>query len=173
MATANALSALEAGAQCVDVTVNGLGERCGLPPLAEVTTALTELYKINQNWNLGLLPELSKLVVSFSKLELKTNRPITGKNAFTHKAGLHVKAVVQEPKSYEAISPEIVNRKRHLVIDKYTGKAALKNRLYEMGLTISDQELKTILKEIKSQPEKVSWGDDDLTSLAQSIQRKV
>ena len=59
------------------------------------------------------------------------------------------------------------------MIDKYTGKAALKNRLYEMGLTISDQELKTILKEIKSQPEKVSWGDDDLTSLAQSIQRKV
>ena len=173
MATANALSSVEAGAQCVDVTVNGLGERCGLPPLAEVTTALTELYKINQNWNMSLLPELSKLVVSFSKLELKTNRPITGKNAFTHKAGLHVKAVVQEPKSYEAISPEIVNRKRHLVIDKYTGKAALKNRLYEMDLTISDQELKAILKEIKSQPEKVSWGDDDLTSLAESIQRKV
>ena len=60
MATANALSAMEAGAQCVDVTVNGLGERCGLPPLSEVTTALAELYKVNGNWDLGLLPELSK-----------------------------------------------------------------------------------------------------------------
>ncbi|MEA1881521.1 MAG: 2-isopropylmalate synthase, partial [Candidatus Marinimicrobia bacterium] len=173
MATANALSALEAGTQCVDVAVNGLGERCGLPPLAEVVTALTNIYKINGDWDLGMIPELTELVDSFSKLDSKANQPIVGKNAFTHKAGLHVKAVVREPKSYEAISPESVHRKRYLVIDKYTGKAALKNRLNEMGLTVSNQELITILKEIKSQPEKVSWRDDDLTSLTQSIRRKV
>ena len=58
MATANALSALESGAQCVDVAVNGLGERCGLPPLAEVVTALTNIYKINGNWDLGDRPSI-------------------------------------------------------------------------------------------------------------------
>ena len=64
MATANALSALEAGAQCVDVAVNGLGERCGLPPVAELVTALVNIYKVNGNWDLSILPELCLLYTS-------------------------------------------------------------------------------------------------------------
>jgi len=169
MATANALSALEAAAQCVDVAINGLGERCGLPPLAEVVIALTNIYKLNGNWNLGLIPELSELVKTFSKLDSNTNQPIVGKNAFTHKSGLHVKAVVKEPESYEAISPESVHRKRHFVIDKYTGNSALNNRLIHMGISITAKELDTILTEIKSHPEKLNWDDKDLISLTNSM----
>ena len=169
MATANALSALEAGAQCVDVAVNGLGERCGLPPLAEVVTALTNIYKVNGIWELGMIPELTEMVDSFSKLDSNANQPIVGKNAFTHKAGLHVKAVVKEPKSYEAISPEAVQRKRHFVIDKYTGKSALNNRLNHMGIRVSPKELDTILIEIKSHPEKLNWENVELISLAKSL----
>ena len=173
MATANALSALEAGAQCVDVAVNGLGERCGLPPLAEVVTALTNIYKINENWDLGMIPELTDLVESFSKLEPKSNQPIVGKNAFTHKAGLHVKAVVKEPKSYEAISPGSLHRKRHFVIDKFTGAAALINKLEGIGIKVSRQKLDPILKEIKLHSEKVNWEDKELISLIKSMGIKV
>ena len=169
MATANALSALEAGAQCVDVAINGLGERCGLPPLAEVVIALTNIYKVNGNWNLGLIPELSELVKAFSKLDSNANQPIIGKNAFTHKSGLHVKAVVKEPESYEAISPESVHRKRHFVIDKYTGNFALNNKLIHMGISETPKELDTILIEIKSHPEKLNWDDKDLISLTNSM----
>jgi 2-isopropylmalate synthase len=169
MATANALSALEVGAQCVDVSVNGLGERCGLPPLAEVVIALSNIYKINGPWKLGMIPELTRLVESFSNLEPNSNQPIVGKNAFTHKAGLHVKAVVKEPKSYEAISPEIVNRTRHFVIDKFSGKVALKNRLLKIGLKVSKFDLIKILKEIKSQPEKVNWTDKELRHLCEIV----
>jgi len=169
MATANALSALEAGAQCVDVAINGLGERCGLPPLAEVVIALTNIYKVNRNWNLELIPELSELVNAFSKLDSNANQPIIGKNAFTHKSGLHVKAVVKEPESYEAISPESVYRKRHFVIDKYTGNFALNNRLIHMGISVTSKELDTILVEIKSHPEKLNWDDKDLISLTNSM----
>ena len=169
MATANALSALEAGAQCVDVAINGLGERCGLPPLAEVVIALTNIYKVNGNWNLGLIPELSELVKAFSKLDSNANQPIIGKNAFTHKSGLHVKAVVKEPESYEAISPESVHRKRHFVIDKYTGNFALNNKLIHMGISVTPKELDTILIEIKSHPEKLNWDDKDLISLTNSM----
>ena len=169
MATANAISAVEAGAQCVDVTVNGLGERCGLPPLAEVTTALTELIKVNNYWELGILPELSELVNSFSGGVSTVNQPIVGKNAFTHKAGLHVKAVVLEPKSYEAIPPEKVHRKRHLVIDKYTGRFALKNKLDSLNLKVNKQILNRILKEIKAQPNIVNWTDKALISLAKTM----
>ncbi len=145
MATANALSALEAGAQCVDVAVNGLGERCGLPPLAEVITALVNLYKLNGK----------------------------GKNAFSHKAGLHVKAVVKDPKSYEAMSPESLNRTRTLVIDKYTGKAAIENKFESLGINLKNQDVDTILKLIKSHPEKVNWTDKELISHAQSLGIKV
>ena len=169
MATANALSALEAGAQCVDVAINGLGERCGLPPLAEVVIALTNIYKVNGNWNLGLIPELSELTKAFSNLDSNANQPIVGKNAFTHKSGLHVKAVVKEPESYEAISPESVYRKRHFVIDKYTGNFALNNRLIHMGISVTSKELDTILIEIKSHPEKLNWNDKDLISLTNSM----
>ena len=173
LATANTIAALESGAQCVDVTVNGMGERCGLAPLAEVTTILTELHKVNHNWDLGLLPELSQLVESFSGRTSEENKPIVGKNAFTHKAGLHVKTVIEEPKSYEAISPETVYRERHIVIDKYTGKAALKNKLEVMGMHLKDRQLKATLKKIKAQPEKVFWKDEELISLANSIKIKV
>ena len=169
MATANALSALETGAQCVDVAINGLGERCGLPPLAEVVIALTNIYKVNGNWDLGLIPELSELVKTFSNLDSNANQPIVGKNAFTHKSGLHVKAVVKEPESYEAISPESVHRKRHFVIDKYTGKFALNNRLIHMGISVTSKELDTILIKIKSHPEKLNWDDKDLISLTNSM----
>ena len=173
MATANALSALESGAQCVDVAVNGLGERCGLPPLAEVVTALTNIYKINGNWDLGLIPELTDMVASFSKLDSNANQPIIGKNAFTHKAGLHVKAMVKEPKSYEAISPESIHRKRHFVIDKFTGAAALINKLEGIGIKVSSQKLDPILKEIKLHSEKVNWEDKELISLIKSMGIKV
>jgi len=169
MATANALSALEAGAQCADVAINGLGERCGLPPLAEVVIALTNIYKVNGNWDLGMIPELTEMVKAFSKLDSNANQPIVGKNAFTHKAGLHVKAVVKEPKSYEAISPESVHRKRHFVIDKYTGNSALNNRLIHMGISVTPKELDTILIEIKSHPQKLNWDDKDLISLTNSM----
>jgi len=169
MATANALSALESGAQCVDVAINGLGERCGLPPLAEVAIALTNIYKVNGNWNLGLIPELSELVNAFSKLDSNANQPIVGKNAFTHKSGLHVKAVVKEPESYEAISPESIHRKRHFVIDKYTGNSALNNKLIHIGISVTPKELDTILIEIKSHPEKLNWDDKDLISLTNSM----
>jgi len=169
MATANALSALEAGAQCVDVAVNGLGERCGLPPIAEVVTALVNIYKINGNWDLSILPDLTHLVGSFSNSLLKANQPIVGENAFTHKAGLHVKAVAKDPRSYEAISPETVNRKRKLIIDKYTGRSALKNKFNEIGVSLTKTDLAAVLKELKSHSEKVSWTGVELIYLTKSM----
>ena len=169
MATANALSALEAGAQCADVAVNGLGERCGLPPLAEIISALVNIYKVNGNWDLGLIPGLTELVTSFSTLDAKANQPVVGKNAFSHKAGLHVKAVVKDPRSYEAMSPESFNRERKLVIDKYTGRAAIENKFESLGITLKKSDVNSLLKLIKSKPEKVEWTDNELISHAKSF----
>ncbi len=169
MATANAISALESGAKCVDVTVNGLGERCGLSSMAELVTSLINLYKINRNWNLSLIPELTELVTEFSNFKFQDNQPLIGKNAFTHKSGLHVKAVLNNPYSYESINPSLLNRTRKFVIDKYTGVAAIFNKFCSLGISLSKQDAQIIMKHIKSRPDKVYWSDDELISIAKSI----
>jgi len=137
--------------------------------LAEVVTALVNVYKVNESWELGLIPELSELVTEFSLLGAGDNQPVTGKNAFSHKAGLHVKAVVKDPRTYEAMSPESINRTRKLVIDKYTGRDAVKNKFESLGIILRNHDLKDILKYIKSNPEKVNWTDSDLISHAKSM----
>jgi 2-isopropylmalate synthase len=134
-----------------------------------VVTALVNIYKVNGNWNLSILPELTHLVGSFSSLLLKANQPIVGENAFTHKSGLHVKAVAKDPRSYEAISPETVNRKRKLIIDKYTGRSALKNKFNEIGVSLTKTDLAAVLKELKSHSEKVSWTGVELIYLTKSM----
>ena len=169
MATANSLTGFEAGAQCLDVTVDGLGERCGLSPLAEIIAGLVNIYKINKNWDLSLIPELSSLVKSFSKLEQKDNQPLVGKNAFTHKAGLHVKALNKDPRAYEAFAPELVNRKRKIVIDKFTGVSALDNKYQQLGFILSKMELNKILKKVKSHVKKASWSNEELIYLIKSM----
>ena len=84
-----------------------------------------------------------------------------------------MKAVVKDPKSYEAMSPESLNRRRKLVIDKYTGKAAIENKFESLGIILKKQEVNSILKFIKSYPERVDWSDESLISLAKSLIKKV
>ncbi len=96
-------------------------------------------------------------------------QPVVGKNAFSHKAGLHVKAVVKDPRSYEAMSPESFNREIKLVIDKYTGRAAIENKFESLGITLKKSDVNSLLKLIKSKPEKVEWTDNELISHAKSF----
>ncbi|MEE8335907.1 MAG: homocitrate synthase [Candidatus Neomarinimicrobiota bacterium] len=169
LANANALSALKAGARCADVTVNGLGERSGLVSLGEAVLALLELYGVKRAWKIAKLPELSRLVVKASGIELSKNHPLLGKYAFTHKAGLHVKAMLKNSSSYESIDPEKIQRNREMIIDKYTGKAALKNRLSNLNIKLSSHDLRLTLKKIKANPQKVNWSDSDLKNLVKKL----
>lgn len=169
MAVANALAGFEAGAFLIDVTVNGLGERTGITPLAPLVVALKRLYGVENEWRLGLLPELSRLVEKASGIFNSEQSPIVGEHAFSHKAGLHTKAVLENPRTYEAIPPEIVHKQRKIIIDKYTGKAAVKNRLNEMGIDPSDQELDRIVNQVKEKAGKGRFTDIDLLEIADEI----
>lgn len=124
LALANSLAAYRAGADVIDVTVNGLGERAGLTSLAEFCLALKKLYNFNKS-GYTILPELNKLVEKYSAVHLDSLRPIVGKNAFTHTAKLHRLAVEQNPSCYESISPGFVGRKRE-VYEESKGKNYLK-----------------------------------------------
>jgi 2-isopropylmalate synthase len=169
LATANTLAGIEAGARLGDVTVNGLGERSGIASLAEVTVVLKMLCDVENPWKLELLPKLSRVVERASGVFNSENRPIVGMYAFTHKAGLHTQAVLEDPRTYEAFPPELVGRHREITIDKYTGRAAVRARLQDMNVWVDDAQLEEIVERIKSRPQKRYFSDVDLLEVADEV----
>jgi len=171
MAVANSLSGFGSGAYLIDVTVNGLGERTGIASLAPIVVALTRLYKVDKDWDLEMLPEISRTVEKASGLFNSEIEPIVGEHAFAHKSGLHTKAVLENPETYEAIPPEIVHKQREIIIDKYTGKAAVKDRLNQMGVEPGEEQLGEIVSRVKvsAADGKSRFTDIDLLEIADDI----
>jgi 2-isopropylmalate synthase len=149
MAVANSLAAVEAGASVIDVTVNGLGERTGIAPLAETAVALRLRAGAESSWRLEQLPALSTLVERYSNIPVWRQAPIVGANAFTHNAGLHVAAVLLNPEHYESIPAEMVGRTRRLVVDKMAGRPTVRYRLEALGLDASDDMVDAVLAYVK------------------------
>ena len=172
LATANALQAFQSGATCVDVTINGIGERCGITSLAEFVTSLDELFNVKNSWNFKILTDISSYVDGISNISYNDIRPVTGKNAFTHNGGLHVSSVIKDGSFYEPMDPDKLNRKSHYVIDKFSGKDALNYRLKKLNIDISEKELIKLLIAIKSKPEINRWTDEKLVSLYDQIYKK-
>jgi homocitrate synthase len=149
LALANSLAGIRAGADCIHVTVNGIGERAGIPDLAETIMSLKILENTNNKYNLRMLPEISAYVEKISGVFMAPIKPLTGENAFSHKSGVHTDGVLKNPKTYEAIDPESLGRERKIVIDKYTGKKAVANKLDEYGINYDQEQLKNIVLKIK------------------------
>ncbi|HET6403648.1 MAG TPA: homocitrate synthase [Candidatus Thermoplasmatota archaeon] len=168
MAVANSYAAVEAGAEVVDVTVNGLGERTGIAPLAETAVALKIRGGAQNAWNLQLLPELSAVVERDSRIPVWRQAPIVGANAFTHNAGLHVAAVLMRPEHYESIPAELVGRTRRLVVDKMAGRPTVKYRLEALGLDASDDMVDAVLAYVKRRRINDA-SDEDLARIHEDI----
>jgi 2-isopropylmalate synthase len=149
MAVANSLAAIEAGATVIDVTVNGLGERTGIAPLAEMAVALRLRAGVEADWKLSQLPAISAYVEEASRIPVWKQAPIVGANAFTHNAGLHVAAVLLDPSHYESIPADLVGRRRRLVVDKMAGRPTVKYRLECLGLDASDAFVDAVLAYVK------------------------
>lgn len=169
LATANTLAGLEAGAQLADVTVNGLGERSGVAALAEVAVALKVLHGVENGWKLEQLPTLSQIVERITGAFNSENAPIVGMHAFTHKAGLHTRAVLKDPRTYEAFPPELVDQDRNIAVDKYAGREAVRARLSAMNVEITDEQLAEVLDAIKARPQKRNFADVDLLEIADEV----
>ncbi len=149
LALANAMAGIRAGADCIHTTVNGMGERAGIPDLSETILAFQNLEGM-QKYDLRYLTELSAYLEKVSGFFLAPNKPVTGQNAFTHKSGVHTNGVLKDPRTYESIDPGLIGRERKIVIDKYTGKKAVSARLEEYGIQLSPVELEKIVEEIKT-----------------------
>jgi len=145
-AIANACAALEAGATHIDTTILGIGERNGITPLGGL---IARLYTLDRSYvakyNLRLLPELDRLIATICQIEIPFNNYITGASAFIHKAGIHAKAVLADPTTYEIISPDDFGLEREISIGhRLTGWNGIRQRARALGLTLDDNTLRAI-----------------------------
>ncbi len=149
LATANTIYAVKGGAKEIHVTVNGLGERAGNAALEEVVVALEVLYGIKTKINKRRIYDTSKLVEKLTRVVIPPNKPIVGENAFTHESGIHTSAILRNSHTYEPISPEMVGRKRTIVLGKHAGRASVEAIMKELGYKATPEQMKEILARIK------------------------
>lgn len=148
MALANTLAAAEAGAKQLHTTVNGIGERSGNTPLEELLVALRIHHEVDR-YDTTKLTSLSKLVQSSSGVVMPKNKAVVGENAFAHESGIHVAAVLEEPRTYELYSPEMVGSARRIIIGKHTGAKALKYITKKMGYDLKKDEICLLAEKVK------------------------
>ncbi|MHB2153374.1 LeuA family protein [Calditrichota bacterium GD2] len=149
LALANALDGYRAGAEIIDASVLGLGERAGIVDLAQLLLALKEVFQVQNNWRLEKLLPLYQLVSQYAGLPIPDNFPIVGQNAFTHCAGVHTHAAVQNPVHYQSLDPSLVGRNMSVALDHMSGISSVQWALDQLGLEYTTDLLKRILIHIK------------------------
>lgn len=149
LAVANTVAGLEAGARYFHVCVNGLGERAGMPDLAQMCMVLKNLYNRDLGIKTGRLKELAETVAKASKQPLPAWQPIVGDNVFAHESGIHTKGMLKNTNTFEPFPPEEVGNQRRLVIGKHSGRALLKNVLEEHNVLVDEELLSTCLAEVR------------------------
>ncbi|GBC72107.1 (R)-citramalate synthase [Candidatus Calditenuaceae archaeon HR02] len=153
-ATANSLAAVEAGVRHVQGTFIGLGERCGNADLAQIIPALRlkmgfKVLKDGDVERLKKLTEVARFIASVTGFHLAPNHPYVGRNAFAHKGGVHIDAIIKHPRTYEHIDPSLVGNERVLSISEQAGRSALMDLARRMGLNLSKDELRAATEEVK------------------------
>jgi homocitrate synthase len=164
-AIANAHEALAAGATHVDVAVLGIGERVGIVPLGGLVARMYSLdpQAVAQRYRLGQLRELERLVARIVGVEIPFNNYLTGDTAYSHKAGMHLKAMTMNPGSYEIIPPEAFGLQRRFIVgSRLTGHHAIAYRAREIGITFGESELRAITKRIKEMADAGQLTEDQI-----------
>jgi homocitrate synthase NifV len=149
MATANALTGIEAGAVSVNTTVIGLGERAGNASFEQVLMAGIELFGEKREVNPATLQNLIKLVQNASNRKISPHTPIVGKHIFAHESGIHVNGVIKNEKTYEAFSPKSVGLKRNFPIGKHSGSSTLGFYIKKMGFEPDFAVIDAILPKVR------------------------
>jgi len=140
LALANALDGYLAGAEIIDASVLGLGERAGIVDLATLLAMLSQLKSEHKFWDLKQLVPLYQMVSKFAQIPIPVNFPITGQNAFRHCAGVHTHAAQVNPLHYQSLDPAPFGRKMEITLDHMSGISSLKYALHEIGVEDLDKE---------------------------------
>ncbi len=168
-ALANAFAACEAGVDQIHTTIDGIGERTGIPSLAETSVALTYLYKSPNDFRLDMLVDLSKLIEQYTKLKPYDSKPIVGDSAYKHKAGTHLAAILKNPAAYEPIPPRTVGNRRRIVFGELAGKTGAGYLMSLLGLEKNSKNAKSIATGLKN----LRMGDLLEIPLDDTVERKI
>ena len=170
MAVANSLAAVQSGADQVECTINGLGERAGNAALEEVVMALKtrkENFQATTRINTEQIHRSSVMVSTLTGKPVQHNKAIVGSNAFSHEAGIHQDGILKNRLTYEIMTPESVGLSQsNLVLGKHSGRHAVNNRLEELGYSLSEPELdRAYQRFIELADKKKEVTDSDLEAL--------
>ncbi|MUG43695.1 2-isopropylmalate synthase [Paenibacillus woosongensis] len=143
LATANTLSAIKNGAEKIECTINGLGERAGNASLEEVVMALKvreNYYQCHTHVQTKELLRTSRLVSHLTGLDVQVNKAITGENAFAHSSGIHQDGLLKDKQVYEIMSPEEVGAdSMELILTARSGRHAFKNTVEKLGFDTGEE----------------------------------
>jgi len=174
LAVANSLAAVSAGARQVECTVNGIGERAGNAAMEEVVMALTTRRDFFGKYRTGInarqITATSRLVASHTGMPVQRNKAIVGENAFAHSSGIHQDGVLKRRDTYEIIDPADVGVSESLlVLDKHSGRHALKSRAAKLGYDLNRTELDELFVRFKELADKKNEiYDSDLEALIEA-----
>lgn len=153
VAVYNSMVAVQAGVTQVQGTINGIGERCGNANLCTVMANLELKHKIK---TIGLsrmknLKEVSKFVDELANRSANRHQPYVGDSAFAHKGGVHVSAILKNPKTYEHIKPSLVGNRQRILVSELAGASTIAHKAKELGINLDSgtQEAKKFIQKIK------------------------
>jgi len=169
LGTASAVAAVRAGADWVQGTVNGIGERAGNTDICEAALALSCLYDMPINLNLDQARKVAALVEKAGNYRVDGWRPVVGENLFTRESG----AVANQfhiPEAIEPYSSELVSAPRRIVLGKKSGLSSIKLKLQELGLEVAEDQHAPLLAQVKEQGTAAGrlLTDDEFRQLVQS-----
>jgi D-citramalate synthase len=149
LGTANVLAAVKAGIHGLHLTVNGMGERAGNASLSSTVAVLNDFIKdVKTSVVEKSLYSVSKLVETFSGFRVSPNQPIVGENVFTQTAGIHADGDKKNNLYFNDLMPERFGRQRKYALGKTSGKANIENNLQQLGIQLSDEDLKKVTQRI-------------------------
>jgi 2-isopropylmalate synthase len=168
-ALANAFAACDAGVDQIHTTIDGIGERTGIPSLAETAVALTYLYKSTNDFRLDMLVDLSRIIEQYTSIIPYDSKPIVGSTAYKHKAGTHLAAILRNPAAYEPIPPRVVGNRRKIVFGELAGKTGAAYLMSLLGLEKDVKQAKKVALGLKN----LRMGDLLEIPLADRLEKKI
>lgn len=178
LAVANSLAAVRAGADQVECTINGIGERAGNTSLEEIVMAIhtrRDFFDADTLIDTTKIYATSRCVVNVTGSRIQANKAVVGENAFAHEAGIHQHGVLANPLTYEIMTPESIGLPRNkMVLGKHSGRHAFESRLNELGFHLDAPQLNDLFVRFKELADrKKTVSDADIEALAHNIQTMV
>ena len=153
LAVANSLAAIHAGADQVECTVNGIGERAGNASLEEIVVALKvrgDHFEVETGIDTEQITAASRLVSELTGYVVQPNKAVVGANAFAHEAGIHQDGMLKDARTYQIIDPVDVGVSMTLPLGKHSGRHAFARACAERGITLSGEELNKAFRRFKA-----------------------